>query len=67
MPGFPMIIPGGPGRGGGGMDAAFPDDLERVLKPMGARVIPIATPEIFRKVLALLMQDIAGGGERAAQ
>jgi hypothetical protein len=49
------------------MDAAFPDDLERVLKPMGARVIPIATPEIFRKVLALLMQDIAGGGERAAQ
>ena len=67
MPGFPMIIPGGPGRGGGGIDAAFPDDLERVLKPMGARVIPIATPEIFRKVLALLMQDIAGGGERAAQ
>jgi hypothetical protein len=61
MPGFATALPGPPGgfgRGGRG-DLLFPDDLERVLKPMGAQIVNIDTPEAFRKTLASLIAEIA--------
>lgn len=51
---------GGQGRGRGGPGGApFPDDLEHVLKSMGARVINVTTPEQFRKDLASLIAEIS--------
>jgi hypothetical protein len=62
-----------PAQGGRGGDMGFPigggrgfgppgtlqDDLERVLKPMGAREITITTPEQFRKVVANLIEEMS--------
>ncbi len=36
----------------------FTDDLERVLKPMGARVFRVSKPEEFRKALAAILGEI---------
>jgi hypothetical protein len=38
----------------------FTDDLERVLKPMGARVFRVSKPEDFRKALGNILDVIAG-------
>lgn len=59
MPGLGSVLPGGPGRGRGEMEAIFPDDLERVLKPMGAQIVGVATPEAFRKTIASLIAGIS--------
>lgn len=37
----------------------FTDDLERVLKPMGARVLRVSKPEEFRRALATILDGIA--------
>jgi hypothetical protein len=37
----------------------YPDDIERVLKPLGAQVIGVPTPEAFRKIVATLIDEIA--------
>jgi hypothetical protein len=60
MPGFGTVLPGSPGRGRGMMDSPYPDDLERVLKPMGAQIVSIANPDAFRKTVASLIQEISG-------
>jgi len=36
----------------------FTDDLEHVLKPMGARVFRVSKPEEFRKALAAILDEI---------
>jgi hypothetical protein len=59
MPGFGTVLPGAPGRGRGMMDSQFPDDLERVLKPMGAQIVSVANPDAFRKTIASLIQEIS--------
>ncbi len=56
-PGLGTIIPMPPGRGRG--DMLFPDDIEHVLKPMGAQIIVVETPEMFRKTIAGLIAEIA--------
>jgi hypothetical protein len=62
MPGIGVTLPGpppgSPGRGRG-PDPAVADDLESILKPMGARVAVITTPQAFRREVAVLMQLIA--------
>jgi hypothetical protein len=58
MPGLGTILPGGPGRGRGGSEELFPDDLERMLKPMGAQIVTVTTPESFRKIVASLIAEI---------
>jgi hypothetical protein len=51
--------PGGPGGGGRGRgDMLFPDDLERMLKAMGAQIVTVPTPEAFRKTIASLIAQI---------
>jgi hypothetical protein len=57
MPGFNNII-SGPGRGRGALETIFPDDLERVLKPMGAQIVTVTSPESFRKIVASLIAEI---------
>lgn len=57
MPGFGTTLPGAPGRGM--MDALIPDDLERVLKPMGAEIVTVTSPEGFRKTLASLISELS--------
>ncbi len=57
LPGRDTVLP--PNRGRGGPGGMFPDDLERLLKPMGARVISISTPEQFRKALASLIEEMS--------
>ena len=57
MPGLGTVIPMPPGRGRGEM--MFPDDIEHVLKPMGAQIIVVQNAEGFRKVVAGLIADIA--------
>jgi hypothetical protein len=56
-------MPGPPGRGGrgpgSGAGVIFPDDFENILKPMGAQIISITTPEAFRKTLASLIESIS--------
>ncbi len=59
-------MPGPPGRGGGrgpagaaGAGIIFPDDFENILKPMGAQVISITSPEVFRKTVASLIESIS--------
>ena len=54
-------LPGGPGRSRGpeGGEVLYPDDIERVLKPLGAQVIGVPTPEAFRKIVATLIDEIA--------
>lgn len=37
----------------------FQDDIERVLKPMGARVFRTGRPEDFRKALGVILEEIA--------
>jgi hypothetical protein len=37
----------------------FTDDLEHLLKPMGARVFRVSKPEEFRKALAAILDEIA--------
>ena len=61
MPGLGTVLPIGPGRGSGRgtSDMIYPDDLERVLKPMGAQIVSVATPEAFRKLVAALIEEIA--------
>ncbi len=61
MPGFGTVSPraGGRGRGGPGLDAGYPDDLERILRPMGARIFSVATPDAFRKLLAELIDEMS--------
>lgn len=59
MPGFGTVLPGGPGRGRGEAEAHSPDDLERVLKLMGAQIVTVTTPESFRRTVASLIADIA--------
>ncbi len=56
-PGLGTVIPMPPGRGRG--DMLFPDDIERLLKPMGAQIIVVGTPEVFRKTIAALIAEIA--------
>jgi hypothetical protein len=58
LPGF-GIAPGGLGRGRGPNDGAYGDELERILKPMGAQVIDVSTPVAFRKILAALVTEIS--------
>ena len=36
----------------------FTDDLERLLKPMGARVFHVSRPEEFRKALAAILDEL---------
>ncbi len=57
MPGF--SISGRGGRGRGSFDPLFPDDLERVLKPMGAQIVSVTSPEVFRKSVASLIDEIS--------
>ena len=38
----------------------FTDDLEHILKPMGARVFRVSKPEDFRKALGSILDVIAG-------
>lgn len=59
MPGLGTVLPGPPGRGRGMVDATYPDDLERVLKPMGAEVVSVTNPDVFRKTIASLVQEIS--------
>jgi hypothetical protein len=61
MPGYSVVLPGGPGRGRGpdGGEVVFPDDIERVLRPLGAQIVGVSTPESFRKALADLMGEIS--------
>ncbi len=62
MPGLGTVIPpppGGRGRGREGPMDVFPDDLEHILRPMGAQVVSITTPEEFRKAVASLVQEIS--------
>ena len=47
------------------LEGMFPDDLERVLKPMGAQIISVTTPEIFRKTIAALVAQIFQGAKPA--
>jgi hypothetical protein len=56
-PGLGTVLPMPPGRGRGEM--LFPDDIEHVLKPMGAQIIVVETPEAFRKTIAALIAEIA--------
>lgn len=56
-PGIGTVIPMPPGRGRG--DMLFPDDIEHVLRPMGAQIIVVETPEIFRKTIAGLIAEIS--------
>jgi hypothetical protein len=56
-PGLGTVIPMPPGRGRDQM--LFPDDIEHVLKPMGAQIIVVETPEVFRKTIAALIAEIA--------
>jgi hypothetical protein len=51
---IPFVIHHGPGP-----DALFPDDFERILNPMGAKVVTVTSPEIFRKSLASLLGRIS--------
>jgi hypothetical protein len=51
---IPFVIHHGPGP-----EALFPDDFERILKPMGAKVVTVTSPEIFRKSLASLLGRIS--------
>jgi hypothetical protein len=64
MPGLGTVIPFPPGRGRGGggrgePGAGFPDDIERMLKPMGAQIVSITNPEVFRKTVASLIEEIS--------
>ena len=67
MPGLGTVLPGGTGAEGGRgrgpgrgqVDALFPDDLERVLRPMGAQIISVTTPEVFRRIVASLAEEIS--------
>jgi hypothetical protein len=59
MPGLGTVIPMPPGRGRGMMDLPYPDDLERVLKPMGAQIVSVTNPDVFRKTIASLIQEIS--------
>ncbi len=59
MPGFATVLPGAPGRGRAMVDSTFPDDLERVLKPMGAQIVSVTNPDVFRKTVASLIQEIS--------
>lgn len=61
MPGLGAVLPPGAGRGRGRGEplAIYPDDLERVLKPMGAQIVSITSPEIFRKTVASLIEQIS--------
>lgn len=58
-PGLGTIIPFGPSHHSRGADAFFPDDFERILKSMGAQVVTVTNPEIFRKSLASLLDQIS--------
>ncbi len=61
--GLGTIIPAAPGRGRGGPPPdLFPDDMERILKAMGAEVISVTNPESFRKGIASLIQEMAHSG-----
>ncbi len=40
-------------------DSLFADDIERILRPQGARIFRITTPEQFRKALAAILSEIA--------
>jgi hypothetical protein len=42
-----------------GQSYSFADDLEHLLKPMGARVFRVETPEQFRKALGAILAEIA--------
>ena len=59
-PGLGTTLPGGPGEppGRGRGDMLFPDDLEHVLKPMGAQIITVENPEGFRKAIAGLIAEM---------
>jgi hypothetical protein len=57
MPGFGTVLPGV--RAWGEPQAVLPDDIERVLKPMGCEIIPVSTPEAFRKTVASLIAEIS--------
>ncbi len=59
VPGLTLPPAAMAGRGGGRGDATVPDDLEHVLRPLGAQVVSVTTPEIFRKTLAALLSDMS--------
>jgi len=61
MPGLGTVLPGGPGRGRGAMTppVQYPDDLEHVLRSMGAQIIGVENPEEFRKTVASLIEEIS--------
>jgi len=40
-------------------DSLFADDIERILRPQGARIFRVTTPEQFRKALAAILSEIA--------
>lgn len=63
MPLLGDVTPGFTARGRGprGGDAMFPDDLERVLRPMGAQIYSVTTPDSFRRILAALIAEISAG------
>ncbi len=42
-----------------GQSYLFTDDLERILKPMGARIFRVMRPEDFRKALGTILGEIA--------
>ncbi len=58
-PGLGTLIPFGPSHHSRDGDALFPDDFERILKTMGAQVVTVTNPEIFRKSLASLLDQIS--------
>ncbi|HVV43956.1 MAG TPA: hypothetical protein VHC72_02095 [Bryobacteraceae bacterium] len=48
-----------PHQRGEWLDAMFADDIERILRPQGARIFRITSPEQFRKALAAILREIA--------
>ncbi|HXE62515.1 MAG TPA: hypothetical protein VN519_03195 [Bryobacteraceae bacterium] len=48
-----------PRQHGEWLDAMFADDIERILRPQGARIFRISSPEEFRKALAAILAEIS--------
>ena len=57
LPGRGTVLPIPPGRGGPSPEQ-FPDDIERIVKSMGGRVVLVSSPDQFRRALASLVAEI---------
>ncbi len=60
VPGLGTVMHSRPGRGPRPDGrACSPDDFERVLKPMGAQIISVTSPDILRKTIASLIAEMS--------